>query len=218
MFLQSGGRKSSRWKCSSNLEEEKNRGGNVPPIWRDKIIVMEMFLQSGGRKSSRWKRSSNLEEENHRGGNVPPIWRDKIIVMEMFLQSGGRKSSRWKRSSNLEEENHRDGNVPPIWRKKIIAVETFLRFAGRFRWCFFSSWDLQEVSADVFIGHGICRAKKTVILGEIPSLARQKSLTKLKTRGCSIYLKVTFLQSTIWRKPKSNTKEKSRVIHLKSKV
>ena len=51
-FLQSGGRKSSRWKRSSNLEEENHRDGNVPPIWRDKIIVMETFLQSGGTKSS----------------------------------------------------------------------------------------------------------------------------------------------------------------------
>ena len=33
-----------------------------------------------------------------------------------------------------------------------------MRFAGRFRWCFFSSWDLQDVSADGFIARGICRA------------------------------------------------------------
>jgi hypothetical protein len=80
--------------------------------------------------------------------------------METFLHDGGTKSSRWKRSSDLEEENHRGGHVPPIWRRKII-----------------------------------------VFWGEIPSLARQKSLTKLKTRGCSVYLKVAFLQATIWRKP-----------------
>jgi hypothetical protein len=59
----------------------------------------------------------------------------------------------------LEEENHHGGNVPQIWRKKIIAVETFLQTGGRK-----SSW------------FGV----------EIPSLARQKSLTKLKTQGCSI--------------------------------
>jgi hypothetical protein len=89
------------------LEIKIPHDGNVPQIWRIKIIAMETFLQSGGRKSSRWKRSSNLEEENHRDGNVPPIWRRKIIAMETSLQSGGRKSSRWKRPSNLEEENHR---------------------------------------------------------------------------------------------------------------
>jgi hypothetical protein len=101
----------------------------------------------------------------------------------------------------LEGENHRDGNVPPNWRKKIIAMKTFLRFAGRFRWCFFCSWDLQGDSAGVFFAHGICRAIPLMFFlsmgfagenlswfwGEIPSLARQKSLTKLKTRGCSIY-------------------------------
>jgi hypothetical protein len=52
LFLQSGGTKSSQWKCSSNLEGEKHRDGNVPPIWREKNIAMETFLQSGGRKSS----------------------------------------------------------------------------------------------------------------------------------------------------------------------
>ena len=62
----SGGQKSSRWKRSSNLGEENHRDGNVPPIWRKKIIAMETFLRFGGRKSSRWKRPSNLEEENHR--------------------------------------------------------------------------------------------------------------------------------------------------------
>jgi len=45
MLLQSGGRKSSRWKCSSNLEEENHRDGNAPPIWRKKIIVMNYILQ-----------------------------------------------------------------------------------------------------------------------------------------------------------------------------
>jgi hypothetical protein len=50
--LQSGGTKSSRWKRPSNLEEQKNHGGNAPPIWRNKIIAVETFLQSGGTKSS----------------------------------------------------------------------------------------------------------------------------------------------------------------------
>ena len=72
--------------------------------------------------------------------------------METLLRFGGGKSLWWKCSSDLEEGNHRGGNVPQIWRKEIIAVETFLRFGGRK-----SSW----------------------FCGEIPSLARQKSLTKL---------------------------------------
>jgi hypothetical protein len=63
------------------LEEENHRGGNVPQIWRKKIIVVEMFLQFGGGKSSWWKCSSNLEGENHCGGNVPQIWRTKIIMV-----------------------------------------------------------------------------------------------------------------------------------------
>jgi hypothetical protein len=51
--------------------------------------------------------------------------------------------------------------------------------------------------------------KKIIVVGvEIPSLARQKSLTKLKTRGCSGYLKIAFLQAIIWRKPISNTERK----------
>jgi hypothetical protein len=54
--------------------------------------------------------------------------------------------------------------------------------------------------------------------GKIPSLARQKSLTKLKSRVCSVYLKVAFLQAIIWRKPIQNTKGISRVKHLKSNV
>jgi len=58
--LKSGGRKSSRWKRSSNLEEGNHRDGNVPPNWRTKIIVMETFLQTGGQKSSRWKCSSRF--------------------------------------------------------------------------------------------------------------------------------------------------------------
>jgi len=82
----------------------------------------------------------------------------------LFLQTGGGKSSWWKPSSKLEEENHRDGNVPPIWRRKIIAMETFLQIAGRFRWCFYWPWDLQDVSAGVFIAHGICRAFPLVFL------------------------------------------------------
>jgi hypothetical protein len=101
-----------------------------------------------------------LEIEIPLGGNRFPAWKSKSSTMEMFLRFGGGKSSWWKRSSNLEEENHRGGNVPPIWRKKIIVVEMFLRFGGRKSSCF---------------------------CGEIPSLARQKSLTKLKTRGYSIY-------------------------------
>ena len=72
MSLQAGGRKSSRWKCSSKLEQQNHRGGNVPPIWRKKIIAMETFLQAGGRKSSRWKPSSKLEEEKNPFLNAPP--------------------------------------------------------------------------------------------------------------------------------------------------
>jgi hypothetical protein len=60
-FLRFGGGKSSRWKRSSDLEGEKNQDGNVPPVWRNKIIAMENFLRFGGGKSSRWKPSSNLE-------------------------------------------------------------------------------------------------------------------------------------------------------------
>ena len=81
VVFQFGNQNPPRWKPSSNLEDKNHRDGNVPPIWRKKIIVMETFLQTGGRKSSRLKRSSNLEEENHRDGNVPPIWRKKIIVI-----------------------------------------------------------------------------------------------------------------------------------------
>jgi hypothetical protein len=51
-LLQSGGRKSSWWKRSSNLEEENHRDGNAPPNWRKKIIAVETFLQLGGRKKS----------------------------------------------------------------------------------------------------------------------------------------------------------------------
>ena len=133
-----------------------------------------MFILPKGfaaRKSSRWKRSSNLEEENHRGGNAPQIWRKKIIVVEMFLRFGGRKSLWWKCSSNLEEENHCGGNVPPIWRRKIIVVE-----------------------------------------GEIPSLARQKSLTKLKTRGWEFLIKIfDYPQAIIWRKPIQTTQRVSNI-------
>jgi hypothetical protein len=35
-----------------DLLQENHRDENVPPIWRDKIIAMEMLLQTGGRKSS----------------------------------------------------------------------------------------------------------------------------------------------------------------------
>jgi hypothetical protein len=48
-FLQSGGRKSSRWKRSSNLEEENHRDGNVPPIWRRKITVILRVNFSGSK-------------------------------------------------------------------------------------------------------------------------------------------------------------------------
>jgi hypothetical protein len=50
--LRFGGRKSSWWKRPSDLEGEKNQDGNVPPIWREKIIAVETFLRFGGRKSS----------------------------------------------------------------------------------------------------------------------------------------------------------------------
>jgi hypothetical protein len=80
-FLQFGGRKSLWWNCFSDLEEENHCDGNAPPIWRKKIIVMEMLLQSGGRKSLRWKCSSSLEGEKKCDGNAPPVWRKKIIVI-----------------------------------------------------------------------------------------------------------------------------------------
>jgi hypothetical protein len=80
-------------------------------------------------------------------------------------------------------------------------VETFLQAGGTKSSQWKPSCDLQDDSAEVFIGRGICRAFPLMFLlvvgfaGEylsrfwdkIPSLARQKSLTKLKTRGCSIY-------------------------------
>jgi hypothetical protein len=34
------------------LEEENHCGGNLPPVWRKKIIVMETFLRFEGGKSS----------------------------------------------------------------------------------------------------------------------------------------------------------------------
>jgi hypothetical protein len=38
-----------------------------------------------------------------------------------------------------------------------------MRFAGRFRWCFFSSWDLQDVSADGFFAHAVCRTVSLMV-------------------------------------------------------
>jgi hypothetical protein len=61
-------------------------------------------------------------------------------------------------------------------------------FAGRFRWCFYWSWDLQDVSADVFIGHGICRAAFIVI----------KSVEQFSIFNLLIF---NFPQAIIWRKP-----------------
>ena len=43
-------------------------------------------------------------------------------------------------------------------------MELSMGFAGRFRWCFYCPWDLQGVSADVFIAHGICKAFPLVFL------------------------------------------------------
>ena len=51
-FLQIGGRKSSRWKCSSDLEEENHRGGNAPQIWRKKIIMFWGEIPSLARQKS----------------------------------------------------------------------------------------------------------------------------------------------------------------------
>jgi hypothetical protein len=55
-FLQSGGRKSSQWKRSSKLEEENHRDGNVPPIWRKKIIVILSVNFSGSKAKKPYHR------------------------------------------------------------------------------------------------------------------------------------------------------------------
>ena len=90
-------------------------------------------------------------------------------------------------------------------------METFLQFGGRksLRWK--RSSDLEEENHRGGNAPQIWRKEIIVVWGEILSLARQKSLTKLKTQGCFVYLKVTFFQSTIWRKPILNTKGVSKI-------
>ena len=93
------------------------------------------------------------------------------------------------------------GNRFPVWKSKSSTMETFLRFGGRKKSGWKRSSSLEEKKNRDGNAPQIWRKKIIVVGVEIPSLARQKSLTKIKTQGCSINLKVTFLQSTIWRKP-----------------
>jgi len=63
-FLQTGGQKSSWWKPSSSLEDENHRDGNVPPVWRTKIITVETFLHAGGTFPSQfWGKTPALARE-----------------------------------------------------------------------------------------------------------------------------------------------------------
>ena len=95
------GNQNPPWRKSfSSLEIKIPYGGNAPPIWRAKIIVMETFLQSGGRKKSRWKPSSNLEGENYCDGNAPPIWRKKIIVILRVNFSGSKAKKPYHRQKS----------------------------------------------------------------------------------------------------------------------
>jgi hypothetical protein len=80
-------------------------------------------------------------------------------------------------------------------------METFRKFGGRKSSWWKCSSDLEEENHSGGNVPQIWRKKIIVVGVEIPSLARQKSLTKIKTRGCSVYLKVAFLQAIIWRKP-----------------
>jgi hypothetical protein len=103
-FLQSGGRKSSRWKRSSKLGEENHRDGNVPQIWGKKIIAIETSLQSGGRKSSCFC------------GEIPSLPSLKIKVV---LLIGKRTTAVFVRNFQFSIRQF-SINKAIIWRKPIL--------------------------------------------------------------------------------------------------
>ena len=109
-FLQSGGQKPSRWKPSSNLEDENHHDGNLPPIWRTKIITMETFLQFGGRF-----RSQRIVPPNWRVFPQPADCSSKLegvsAASGLLLQSGAINNSLFKVSCTFAGTSAACGNA-----------------------------------------------------------------------------------------------------------